>query len=146
MSELILLTKLSPEQNDFAHSIKSSAQALLTIINDILDFSKIEAGKLDLEFLNFDLRLAIEEMIDILAIRCNERKNELICLIESDVPSLLIGDPGRLRQILTNLIGNSIKFTENGEMALKISLDSEEDDRATIRFEVNDTGNRYSQG
>ena len=140
MTHVLLTMDLTAEQNECAETIKDSADALLTIINDILDFSKIEAGKLELEQIEFDLRTTIENMIDILAVRISSTQTELINIIDKEVPSLLIGDPGRLRQILTNLIGNSIKFTPQGEIILKVSLLSQDASEATILFEVKDTG------
>ncbi|MFQ5583420.1 MAG: response regulator, partial [Calditrichia bacterium] len=140
MTGLLLDSPLSPEQREFAEIVRSSAESLLTIINDILDFSKIEAGKLELEMLDFDLRTTLEDMMDMLAIRAQKKELELSCLIKPDVPSLLRGDPGRLRQIFTNLIGNAIKFTAEGEIAVNVSLENEDDKCVTLLCEVKDTG------
>ena len=140
MSGLLLDTDLTPEQREYIEAIRNSGEALLTIINDILDFSKIEAGKLGLETLDFDLRSTLEETIDLLAVRAQEKGVELVCLIEPEVPVLLRGDPGRLRQIVTNLVGNAIKFTAEGEVAITVRLEREDDKRATVRFGVVDTG------
>jgi two-component system sensor histidine kinase/response regulator len=140
MSGLLLDTDITPEQREYIEAIRNSGEALLTVINDILDFSKIEAGKLGLETLDFDLRSTLEETIDLLAVRAQEKGVELLCLIEPDVPVLLRGDPGRLRQIVTNLVGNAIKFTAEGEVAITVRLEQEDDERATVRFEVADTG------
>ena len=140
MTSLLLDTDLTAEQREYADLIKKSADALLGIINDILDFSKIEAGKLEMEMLGFDLRITLDDMNDILAMRAYEKGLEFTCLIDPEVPSLLHGDPGRLRQILTNLIGNAIKFTHEGQIALHITLDQEDDAMVTIRFTVTDTG------
>ncbi len=140
MTSLLLDTDLSPLQRDYAETVRVSAESLLTIVNDILDFSKIEAGKLEMEYLGFDLRNALEEMGDLLAMHAQEKGLEFTTLIEPEVPSRLIGDPGRLRQVLTNLVGNAVKFTERGEVAVGVSLESEDDKTAMLRFAVRDTG------
>jgi len=140
MTGLLLDTELTSEQRECAEMVKNSADSLLTIINDILDFSKIEAGKLELETLDFDLRTTLEDMSDILAMRAHDKGLELACLVEPEVPSFVRGDPGRLRQILTNLIDNAIKFTAEGEVTLYVSLDCETDEQITLRFAVKDTG------
>jgi PAS domain S-box-containing protein len=140
MAGLLLDTTLDDEQRDYAETIKVSADSLLTVINDILDFSKIEAGRLEMEHILFDLRTTLEDTIDILALQAHEKGLELTGLVESHVPGLLEGDPGRLRQVLTNLIGNAIKFTEQGEVGLNVSLREEDEETATLLFEVSDTG------
>jgi signal transduction histidine kinase/PleD family two-component response regulator len=140
MAGLLLDTELDTEQRQFAETIISSAESLLTVINDILDFSKIEAGKIEFEVLDFDLRTTLEEMNDALAMKAHEKGLEYVCLVDPIVPSLVQGDPGRIRQILTNLIGNSIKFTAKGEIKVHVLLDEEQDNRATLRFAVSDTG------
>jgi signal transduction histidine kinase/DNA-binding response OmpR family regulator len=140
MTDLLLDTALTSEQLEYAKTIKNSGDSLLGIINDILDFSKIEAGKLELETLDFDLRMTLEDMTDVLAIRAHEKGLEMACLIEPEVPALLRGDPGRLRQIITNLIGNAIKFTAQGEVALHVTLDKEDNNMVMVRFAVKDTG------
>ncbi|MGE4092618.1 MAG: response regulator [Candidatus Binatia bacterium] len=121
MTELLLDTKLNEKQRRFAETVHSSGEALLSIINDILDFSKIEAGKLELEYIDFDLRQIIEEVTELLADRAHKKGLELACRIHDDVPLTLNGDPYRLRQIITNLIGNAIKFTERGEIVVEVS-------------------------
>jgi PAS domain S-box-containing protein len=140
MTELLIDTKLTDEQQDFADTVRESSDALLTIINDILDFSKIESGKMELENIDFDLRITVESTIDILAIKANEKGLELSCLIDPEVPALLRGDPGRLRQVLINLIGNALKFTSKGEVAISIVLEEETKSHAMVRFVVRDTG------
>jgi two-component system sensor histidine kinase/response regulator len=140
MLDLLRNTELTPEQEEFATTMRRSAEGLLTIINDILDFSKIEAGKLDLEMIDFDLRTTLEDMGDMLALKAQEKGLEYICLIHHDVPSLLCGDPGRLRQIIYNLAGNAIKFTEKGEVAVRASLEHEDETHVVIRFIISDTG------
>jgi two-component system sensor histidine kinase/response regulator len=136
MSELLQGTDLTPRQRRLSETISKSAEALLQIINDILDFSKIEAGKLELERIEFGLREAVEETIEILAGRAQAKGLELACVIESDVPPKVRGDPTRLRQVLINLVGNAIKFTESGEVIVRVkALDT-----GLMRFEVTDTG------
>lgn len=140
MTGLLLDTKLTEEQREFAETIRSSGDMLLTIINDILDFSKIEAGKLQFETLDFSLQNAIEDTTDLLASRAHLKGLELVSLIYRDVPKHLRGDPGRLRQVLTNMIGNAIKFTEHGEIVVRAEKQSEDEKHVVIRFSVSDTG------
>jgi signal transduction histidine kinase/DNA-binding response OmpR family regulator len=143
MTGLLMDTDLTEEQREFAETVKNSAEALLTIINDILDFSKVEAGKLDLESLDFDLRSTLDDVADLVAFRAHEKGLEFILMVDSDIPLGLRGDPGRLRQILINLGGNSVKFTQHGEISLHV-MRQEAAPRAdtpdVLRFELRDTG------
>ena len=140
MAGLLLGTELSKEQRQYAETVNSSAEALMSVINDILDFSKIEADKVELEELNFDLRTMMEDTAEMLAMRAQEKGLEFICRIAPEVNVLLRGDPGRLRQVLVNLGGNAIKFTSRGEVVIEVKLESESEDRLQARFEVRDTG------
>ncbi|MCA1718874.1 MAG: PAS domain S-box protein, partial [Actinobacteria bacterium] len=140
MTELLLYTGLSDEQLEYAEAVRSSGESLLHIINDILDFSKIEADAMRLETVNFDLRTEVEEVVYLLAERAQNKGLELLGFVEPGVPTALRGDPYRLRQLLTNLIGNAIKFTGEGEVSVHAALDHEDDEEAVIRFEVRDTG------
>lgn len=140
MTGLLLDTKLDPKQREFADTILTSAEILLTIVNDILDFSKIEAGKLTFETLDFDLVETVESTLDIMAERAQGRGIELASVIQPDMPTQLRGDPGRLRQILFNLIGNAIKFTQEGEIVVRAFEESETERHVFVRFSVEDTG------
>jgi PAS domain S-box-containing protein len=140
MVNLLLTTKLDNIQHGYAWNIKNSADTLLSIINDILDFSKIEAGKLDLEIINFDLHSLVENTIEILSLQAQNKGLELVNIVSRQVPTNLKGDPGRLRQILNNLISNAIKFTKIGEIILRVKLVEELDQKVTLRFEVEDRG------
>ena len=140
MTGLLLDTDLSDEQHRFAETVRTSAESLLELINDILDFSKIEAGKLDLEILNFDLETLLDDFAATLALRAHSNGLELSCTTDPHVPVLLCGDPGRLRQILTNLVGNALKFTHSGEVDVHVTVVSESGTTATLRFSVSDTG------
>ena len=140
MVELSLDTKLSPEQRDYLSMVKSSAISLLTVINDILDFSKIEAGKLELESAEFRLRETLDDTVRVLALSAHRKGLELLCHVPADVPDAFIGDSGRLRQILMNLIGNSIKFTEKGEVLVRVARESEDEHGVYLKFLVRDTG------
>ena len=140
MIGLLLDTELTVEQREFAEVVKTCGDSLLTLINDILDFSKIEAGKMYLETIDFNLRTAVEDTGDILAGKIRDKGLEFSCFVDPETPSLLRGDPGRLRQVLINLADNAIKFTERGEVAVSVSMESETPTRATIRFAIRDTG------
>jgi two-component system sensor histidine kinase/response regulator len=140
MTDLALETELTREQRDYMQTVKLSADALLDVINDILDFSKIEAGKVDLESVDFDLCACIEDSLKTVAHRADEKGLELLCDIAPEVPAFVTGDPGRLRQVILNLIGNAVKFTEQGEVALKVQIDLLEDKFCTLHFMVSDTG------
>ena len=140
MSGLLVDSKLTVEQREFAATVQTCADSLLTIINDILDFSKIEAGKLTFELLDFDVRQTVESTIEILAERAQSKGLELISLISSDVPPDLCGDAGRLRQVLLNLLSNAIKFTEKGEVALYVRSEQVTATEASLLFEIVDTG------
>jgi two-component system, sensor histidine kinase and response regulator len=140
MTELLLDTPLDEEQREFAQTVRLSGQNLMMIINDILDFSKIEAGAMRLETIDLDLRSTVEDVSVLLGGRAQDKGLELASLVEPDVPEALRGDPGRLRQILTNLLGNAIKFTDEGEVVVRVELLDEDEGTATVRFEVSDTG------
>jgi two-component system, sensor histidine kinase and response regulator len=140
MTAVLLETELNAEQQEFAGVIRACSDSLLSLVNDVLDFSKIEAGKLELECINFDLRATVEAVTDILARPAEEKHLEFITYIHHEVPSLLRGDPGRLRQVLVNLATNAIKFTEHGEVLVSVEPVDEDDHTATVRFSVKDTG------
>ncbi|MBF0217455.1 MAG: response regulator [Candidatus Omnitrophica bacterium] len=140
MAGLILDTELEPEQRKYAEVIRSSGEMLLGLINDILDFSKMEAGRLEFETMDFDLRSMMDDTMDMLAVKAHAKGLELIPLIDPAVPSLLRGDPGRLRQVVINLVGNSVKFTESGEVVIVVSLEKEDPEKAFVKFSVKDTG------
>lgn len=140
MTELALDTELTAEQREFLEMVKSSADYLLAVINDILDFSKIEAGKLDLDPIDFNLREHLDDTVTTLALKAHTKGLELACHVLSDVPDALIGDPGRLRQIIVNLIGNAVKFTGEGEVVVRVEKDEQTDDDVCIHFSVKDTG------
>lgn len=140
MTELVLDTELNPAQKEYLDTIKVSSESLLTIINDILDFAKIEAGKLELYQTKFSLKESIEETIKTLTIRAHQKGLRLLYIVDSDMPDLLVGDAGRLRQILVNLIGNSLKFTEKGEISVRVSTGKKNEDKIKLLFSVEDTG------
>jgi two-component system, sensor histidine kinase and response regulator len=140
MTDLTLETELTPEQRDYLQTVKLSADSLLNVINDILDFSKIEAGKVYLEEIDFDLCSCIEGAMKTLALRADEKGLELLCEVSPNVAEIVVGDPGRLRQVLINLIGNALKFTREGEIALKVQTEVTEQDASMVHFTVSDTG------
>ena len=140
MIELTLETDLTVEQKDNLQMARSSGESLLTIINDILDFSKVESGKLELDHIEFNLYNSVGETMKALALRAHQKGLELTYDVAPDVPSRVLGDPGRLRQILVNLVGNAIKFTKQGEVSLFISQDSRENNQVKLHFAVRDTG------
>ncbi len=140
MTGLLLDTGLDDTQRDYAHTVRTCSESLLSLINDILDFSKFEAGKVELEIIDFDLQAVVDETVEILASRAQEKGLELIAFVLPDVPRQLRGDPGRLRQLLLNLGSNAIKFTECGEVVFRVQLESQEGSGVTLRFEVIDTG------
>jgi signal transduction histidine kinase/DNA-binding response OmpR family regulator len=140
MTELALDTQLAPDQRDYLQMVRTSAESLLDILNDILDFSKIEAGKLELSPIDFSLRDTLEQTAKTLALRAHSKGLELACHIHPDVPDALIGDPGRLRQVLVNLLGNALKFTEKGEVVVEVRLESHAEGKAELQFAVRDTG------
>ncbi len=140
MTDLLLKTPLSSQQQDFVHTLKTSSQNLLVLINDILDFSKLEAGEMRLDCIEFNLRGCIEETIDLLATQAQSKQLELIYLVDSEIPPTLIGDPTRLRQVLMNLTGNALKFTQKGEVVVHASLQIQTPTTTTLYFEVRDTG------
>jgi two-component system sensor histidine kinase/response regulator len=140
MTNLLLDTSLTTEQQEYMQTLKHSGESLLRIINDILDFSKIEAGKFTIEQIPFDLRLTIEDTLDMLAPASQDRHLEIVGLIDAQTPRTVIGDPGRVRQVLTNLIGNAIKFTEQGEVLIQVLPLDEDPTFVMLRFEVIDTG------
>ncbi|MFH0945197.1 MAG: ATP-binding protein, partial [Planctomycetota bacterium] len=140
MTCLLLDTDLSDEQRRYAETVQSSAESLLGLINDILDFSKVEAGKLDLETLDFDLQVLLDDFSGMMAFRAHEKGLEFTCTAAPEVPTSLQGDPGRLRQVLNNLAGNAVKFTHEGEIAVRAGLESETKTSAVVRFSVRDSG------
>jgi PAS domain S-box-containing protein len=140
MTDLLLMTALTPEQREFANTVRLSGESLLIVINDILDFSKIEAGKLDLEKIEFDLRETIDNTLDLLAAQAHSKGLELASFIRPEVPVHVLGDPGRLRQVINNLVGNAVKFTNEGEVVVTVSKVSESPGKVMLNFEVRDTG------
>jgi len=140
MTDLALETELTPEQREYLETVKMSGDSLLTVINDILDFSKIEAGKIDLEAVDFNLRESLESTLKTLALRSDEKGLELLCEVAPEVPEIVRGDSSRLRQIVINLVGNAIKFTDTGEIAVKVQVEARDGSDCICRFTVADTG------
>ncbi len=140
MTELALDTELTDEQRRYLQTAKNSAEALLVIINDILDFSKIEAGRLELHPVPFNLYESVDEAMRTLSVRAHEKRLELLCEWDSKVPDYVVGDGGRLRQVITNLVGNAVKFTHEGEIAVKVTPEKDGEGRLVVHFVVQDTG------
>jgi PAS domain S-box-containing protein len=140
MTGLLLHSDLNSQQRHYVEVADTSAKSLLGVINDILDFSKIEAGQLKIDTLEFNLRALMDDFATMMAERVDNKQLEFVCAVAPDVPAFLRGDPGRLRQILVNLVGNAVKFTHQGEIAVRVSLDSESEREAVLRFGVRDTG------
>ncbi|MCP9450915.1 MAG: response regulator, partial [Nitrospira sp.] len=140
MTSLLMETPLSPEQKTYATTIRQCGESLLHVINDVLEYSKIEAGKLELESIDFNLRDTVEDTLAQFAQQADAKKLELTGLVHANVPIALRGDPSRLRQVLTNLIGNALKFTQQGEVSLQVFLEEDSPDRVAIRFDVTDSG------
>jgi signal transduction histidine kinase len=140
LAELLLDTELSPKQREFADTLRSSAETLLTLLNDILDYSKVEARKLDLEAISFDLEVSVDEVAELLAPRAAKKGLELILRYGADVPRHVVGDPARVRQVLTNLVGNAIKFTSEGHVLVAVEYDQQTEETAEFRLTVEDTG------
>ena len=129
-----------PEQREYLDMVKASGESLLTLIDDILDFSKIEAGKLAIDIIPFDLSDCVSTTLKLLATRAHLKGLELACDVGADVPTALMGDPSRLRQVITNLVGNAIKFTDRGEVVVTVAAETQTDRNAVLRFSVSDTG------
>ncbi len=140
MTDLALDTELTSEQREYLLAVKLSADSLLTVINDILDFSKIEAGKIELELKDFDLRDTLETTLKTLSLRADDKGLELMCEIAPDVPNFVRGDGNRLRQVIVNLVGNAIKFTDTGEVRLNVEVAESVGDRHLMHFTVSDSG------
>jgi signal transduction histidine kinase len=140
MTDLLLDTQLTPEQREYAEMVRSSGEALLTVINDILDFSKIEAGKLDIQPFAFDLRSVVEKVAEMLSPRLKEKLLELVVKYPAGVPCYFVADAVRIRQVVTNLVGNAIKFTWTGRVVVAVECASQDAEIARIRVSVIDTG------
>ena len=140
MAGLLMETELDEEQIEYSKAIKSAADALLTIINDILDFSKIDAGKMELEIIDFNLPQTIQDAVELLADKAYKKGLALVCRLDDDVPRYVSGDPGRLRQLLNNLVGNAIKFTSDGHIGIRVSVEQSSGAGSILRFEVTDSG------
>jgi len=140
MTDLLLDTEQTPEQREYTEAIHSCGESLLSLINDILDFSKVEAGQLFLETLDFDIRTTVEDAVEVLALKAQEKGLELVCMISEEIPEFLRGDPGRIRQILFNLVGNAIKFTRKGGVTVQVECLKNAETSAMLRFSITDTG------
>jgi len=140
MTGLLLDTELTLQQNEYLETVRSSANALLAIINDILDFSKIESGKLDLEVFDFDLHSMVDDIMELFSFRAQAKDLRFSRFVNPRVPSLLRGDPGRIRQILVNLLGNAVKFTSSGEVVLRVKVKEKSAKKVTLHFSISDTG------
>ncbi len=140
MTDLLVETNLDNTQKNYVKILDSAGEALLDLINDILDLSKIEAGRIELETISFDIHDLIEKISGIMSIKCNEKNLKLICIVDTNVPHILLGDPSRLRQIIINLIGNAVKFTDSGSIIVNVSLEDLNHGKVSLRFEVRDTG------
>jgi two-component system sensor histidine kinase/response regulator len=140
MTDLLLETDLDPRQRDYTQTVRNSGEALLIVINDILDFSRVEAGKLQIEHINFDVRGVVDEVVSLLACSAQAKGLNLMAIVEHSIPSTVTGDPGLVRQVLSNLIGNAVKFTQSGEIAVRVSDVSGVAGDGMLRFEVSDTG------
>jgi signal transduction histidine kinase len=136
---LALRTQLTPKQLDYLSKIKSSAHALLGIVNDMLDFSKIEAGKLEIEQTNFHLERVLKNLSNVVTLKAEEKGLEILFDIGTDVPCALKGDPLRLEQVLSNLINNAIKFTQEGEILVSVGIEEQRENRVTLKFAIKDT-------
>jgi len=140
MIDLTLSTELKPEQQEYLQGAMQSADQVLNLLNDILDFIKTESGHLDLEMIVFDVRTTLENVVQKFIFEAEKKNLEMACLVDHQIPASLRGDPTRLRQILTNLIGNAIKFTEKGEVFVRVTCESESEKQVTLRFTIKDTG------
>jgi signal transduction histidine kinase len=140
MTELILGTSLTPEQRDYASTVQESALALLSIINDVLDFSRIEAGKMVLDPIAFAPQEVLEQALRMVAVRAHQKGIELLCRVAPEVPETLVGDPVRLRQIILNLLGNAVKFTDHGDVLVAVEVEAQTDHELVLDFEISDTG------
>jgi len=140
MAALLLDTPLDAEQRNFAQTVQTSAEALLAIVNDILDFSKVEAGKLELESVGFDPKAMVESVLEAIGLQVRDKELDICALFAPDVPTWVVGDPGRLRQVLMNLVGNALKFTQKGEILTRVRLEAQQGSSLLLRFEIQDTG------
>ena len=144
MTSILLNTALSHDQREFVETIRTSGEALLTVINEILDFSKVESGKLTLEDMDFEVQLLVDQSVDLVAEAARQKNLQLQALVHSEVPPVVVGDPGRMRQVLLNLVSNAVKFTESGSVSVFVRLISKEGNTARLRFEVTDSGIGFS--